>query len=205
MRKYHLFHDDIPEDIEISGDIAIDTEALGLNLRRDRLCLVQMADSQGNEFLVKYNSSDFNSPNLVKLLSDESRTKIFHYARFDVAILMYSLKMEKIPNIFCTKIASKLTRTYTEFHGLKTICRELLSAELDKESQSSNWSAKTLTEKQIQYALNDVRHLHKLRDTFTHLLQDRGRNELAKECFDFIHTVCKMDIAGFDISSILNH
>lgn len=205
MLKYHLFHEDIPQDIEISGDIAIDTEALGLNLKRDRLCLVQMADSKGNEFLVKYNSNEFKSPNLVKLLSDESRTKIFHYARFDVAILMYSLKMEKIPNIFCTKIASKLTRTYTDFHGLKTICRELLSVELDKESQSSNWSANTLTEKQIQYALNDVRHLHKLRDAFTHLLKDRSRNELAKECFDFIHTVCKMDIAGFDISSVLNH
>jgi ribonuclease D len=202
---HKLFLEDIPAELEVIGDIAIDTEALGLKLKRDRMCLVQIADSAGNVFLVKYSSSTFNSPNLKKLIEDKTRTKIFHYARFDVAILMYSLKIESIYPIFCTKIASKLTRTYTEYHGLKTICRELLGVELDKESQSSNWSAPHLTEKQIKYAINDVIYLHKLREALSQTLEERGRTEIAQNCFNFISTISKMEIADFDPISILNH
>ena len=202
---HKLFFDDIPENLQVVGDIAIDTEALGLNLKRDRLCLIQISDSAGNIFLIKYNSNTFNSPNLVKLLTDENRVKIFHYGRFDVAILMYSLNISRISPIFCTKIASKLTRTYTDSHGLKTICRELLSVELDKETQASDWSSPTLTDKQIKYAINDVLHLHKLRDVLTHKLKSRGRYDEAKAYFDFLHFVCKMDIEGFDGSDLYNH
>jgi ribonuclease D len=203
---HKVFLEDIPENLTVVGDIAIDTETLGLKIKRDRLCLVQIADSAGNIFLVKYNNgTKYNSPNLKKLIEDKARTKIFHYGRFDIAILMYSLKIERIEPVFCTKIASKLTRTYTDSHGLKTICRELLGVELDKESQSSNWSALELTEKQIKYAINDVIHLHKLRDILTKTLKERGREELAKGCFEFLHYSCKMEIDDFDPIVVLTH
>lgn len=202
---HKLFLEDIPADLTVVGDIAIDTETLGLNLKRDRLCLVQIADSAGNVFLVKYNSKNYNSPNLVKLITDETRVKIFHYGRFDIAVLMNALGIAHISPVFCTKIASKLVRTYTDFHGLKTICRELLGAELDKESQSSNWAAETLTEKQIKYAINDVLFLHRLRDSLTQMLKNVQREEIAEGCFKFLHTICKMEIAGFDPSNVINH
>jgi ribonuclease D len=203
---HNLFLEDIPSDLKVVGDIAIDTETLGLKLKRDRLCLVQIADSVGNVFLVKYGkNTTFNSPNLKKLIEDPLRMKIFHYARFDVAVLMYSLKIAKIENIFCTKIASKLTRTYTDSHGLKSICRELLGVELDKESQSSNWGAEELTERQLKYAMNDVIHLHKLRNILISLLKEREREDLAKGAFEFLHYSCKMEIEDFDPILILTH
>lgn len=202
---HKLFLGDIPPDLEVIGDIAIDTETLGLNIKRDRLCLVQVADSAGNTFLVKYDAPIYDSPNLVKLISDHTRVKIFHYARFDVSVLMHSFGIPKISPIFCTKIASKLTRTYTDYHGLKTICKEILGVEIDKESQSSNWASRTLTEKQIKYAVNDVLFLHKLRNSLTQSLIDLKRNDLAFGCFSFMHFVCQMDLQGFDVSSILSH
>ena len=202
---HNLFLEDIPADLNVVGDIAIDTETLGLNIKRDRLCLVQVADSAGNTFIVKYNSNKCNSPNLVKLIEDKTRTKIFHYGRFDIAVLMNALGIKLITPVFCTKIASKLTRTYTDYHGLKTICRELLGVELDKESQSSNWAAESLTEKQIKYAINDVLYLHRLRDILQKSLKELKREEIAKECFEFLNTICKMELAGFDPTITLNH
>lgn len=202
---HKLFLEDIPADLEMVGDIAIDTETLGLKIKRDRLCLIQIADSAGNIFLIKYGSSQYNSPNLVKILTDKTRVKIFHYGRFDVAVLMNAFGISEISPLFCTKIASKLTRTYTDFHGLKTICRELLGVELDKESQTSNWAAETLTEKQIKYAINDVLFLHRLRDNLQTSLETLKREELAEECFGFLNAICKMDLLGFDPATIINH
>lgn len=202
---HKVFQGDLPSNIEVVGDIAIDTETLGLNIKRDKLCLVQIADSKGNIFLIKYDTKTYNSPNLVKLLTDTTRVKIFHYARFDVPVLMNALGVAKIYPIFCTKIASKLTRTYTDSHGLKTICRELLSTELDKESQCSNWSAPVLTEKQIKYAINDVLFLHKLRDVLTKMLKDFEREELANGYFDFMHTIAKSELSSFDSNLIISH
>jgi len=204
-RSYQLFENDIPSEVQIVGDIAIDTEALGLNLKRDRLCLVQICDSAGSIFLIKYNTITFDSPNLVKLLQDENRVKIFHYGRFDISILMHSFNINFIAPIFCTKIASKLTRTYTDSHGLKTICRELLGEELNKESQSSDWSSIELTNKQIQYAINDVIYLHKLRDIFIQKLKNRNRLENAVEYFKFLNIICKMDLEGFNGSNLFDH
>ena len=202
---HKVFHGDLPSDLEVVGDIAIDTETLGLNIKRDKLCLVQIADSKGNIFLVKYDTKTYDSPNLVKLLTDTTRVKIFHYARFDVPVLMNALGISKIYPIFCTKIASKLARTYTDSHGLKTICRELLSAELDKESQCSNWSAPILTEKQIKYAMNDVLFLHRLRDVLTKMLKDFKREELANGYFEFMHTIAISELSSFDASLIISH
>ena len=202
---HKVFHGDLPSDVEVVGDIAIDTETLGLNIKRDKLCLVQIADSRGNIFLIKYDTKTYDSPNLVKLLTDTARVKIFHYARFDVPVLMNALGIVKIYPIFCTKIASKLTRTYTDSHGLKTICRELLSAELDKESQCSNWSAPILTEKQIKYAINDVLFLHRLRDVLTRMLKDFKREEIAHGYFEFMHTIATSELSSFDPSLIISH
>jgi ribonuclease D len=202
---HKIFLNDLPDNLELTGDIAIDTETLGLNIKRDRLCLVQIADTKGQVVLVKYDGTSYNSPNLIKLLSDKSRTKIFHFARFDVAVLMNALGLKEISPIFCTKIASRLTRTYTDYHGLKTICRELLGVDLDKESQSSNWAAEFLTEKQIKYAISDVIHLHKLKENLEQSLRSLKREDLADACHKFMNTVCKMDILGFEFDKILNH
>lgn len=202
---HKLFYEDIPSDLEVIGDIAIDTETLGLNIKRDKLCLIQIADSKGNIFLIKYDGVNYNSPNLVKLIQDPARVKIFHYARFDVPVLMNALGIDKITPIFCTKIASKLTRTYTDSHGLKTICRELLGIELDKESQCSNWLAPTLTDRQIKYAINDVLHLHKLMDILIKRLKDANRAELAKGYFEFMHTIALSELSMFDPVNIISH
>jgi ribonuclease D len=202
---YKLFTGDIPSDLQLTGDIAIDTETLGLNLKRDRLCLVQIADSVGQIILVKFTENIYNAPNLVALISDPSRTKIFHYGRFDITALMYYLQIPKIAPVFCTKISSKLTRTYTDFHGLKTICKELLLVELDKEMGTSNWAAPVLSEKQIKYAINDVLYLHRLRDILTSNLKSLNREDIAKGCFEFLHTIANLEISGFDTSSLLSH
>ena len=208
--KINLHINDLPESLVLKGDLAIDTEAMGLNLMRDRLCLVQICDESGAIHLVQFNKTangnfDFSAPNLKKYLLDSKVAKIFHYARFDLAILMHYLKIDKIPNIFCTKIASKLSRTYTEYHGLKTIANELLGVELKKEQQSSNWSDENLSFEQKKYAANDVVHLHKLREKLLMMLEENGRRNMAFEYFSALHTICKADILGFNGSDILNH
>lgn len=210
MNKIQLHYNDLPNNVEMVGDIAIDTEAMGLIISRDRLCLVQIADEEGNIHLVQFKRDglgglDYSAPNLVKLLCESNRQKIFHYGRFDIAILMYYLKIERIPNIFCTKIASKFARTYTENHGLRTLVNEILSIDLRKEQQSSNWGAEELTNDQKKYASNDVIHLHKIRAKLVEMLQESGRLELAMNYSNFLHNICKADLLGYLGENLFMH
>lgn len=199
-----LFQNDIPDNIEVKGSIAIDTETMGLIHRRDRLCAVQIADEEGNTFVIKIDKNIKNAPNLKKLLENESILKIFHFARFDVAVLSYYLNI-KVRNIFCTKIASKLVRTYTDSHGLKELCRELLSVQISKVQQSSDWGAENLSKDQLTYCTNDVIYLHRLREILLSMLIRENRLELAKSCFDFIPTRAQLDLGGWDACDIFSH
>ncbi|MFT4967987.1 MAG: ribonuclease D [Candidatus Deianiraeaceae bacterium] len=205
MKLHNICHNDLPSNIQFSGSVAIDTEALGLNITRDRICLVQLSDESQNVYFVKFDGKDYSAPNLRKLLEDQSIVKIFHYARFDVASLSHYLNIPTITPIFCTKIASKLVRTYTDAHGLKSLCKELLNVDLEKESQTSYWAAEHLTDKQKRYAANDVLHLHQIKEILEERLQLHGRMDIARSFFDIINVVCKCDTIGFDPASILNH
>lgn len=206
--KLHI--NDLPNFVNLIGDLAIDTEAMGLNIKRDRLCLVQICDEKGSIHLIKFSKDvngnlDYSAPNLKKLLLDEKRQKIFHYARFDVAIICHYLKIEEIKNIFCTKIASKLARTYTDHHGLRTIVGEICKVDLKKEQQSSNWGASELTLDQKKYAANDVIYLHKIREELIYMLTDSSRLDIAQKYFSFLKTVCKMDVDGFNGALLFEH
>jgi len=199
-RNYKMFYGDLPEDYHsfLKGSVAIDTEAMGLNIKRDRLCLVQMCDENGNIAIVKYNlGAGYSSPNLCKLLADESVVKIFHFARFDVAILRQYLGLEDAANIYCTKIASKLARTYTDRHGLKTLVREICSITMDKEQQTSNWGSDNLSPEQIEYAISDVIYLHKIMAELTKMLQNSNRYHLALDCFKAMKLVTTLDLCDF--------
>ncbi len=202
--KINLYKNDLPDDLIIKGDIAIDTEAMGLSLKRDRLCCVQIADAQGNIYIVQIEKGLTKAPNLSKLLEAEDTIKIFHFARFDVAILCQYLNIQ-VKNIFCTKIASKLVRTYTDSHGLKDLCRELLSLQLSKQQQSSDWGADSFTKEQQIYGASDVLHLHKIRDKLLEMLIREERLELANACFSFIPTRTKLDLAGWESVDIFAH
>jgi len=208
--KINLHFDDLPNSVILHGDIAIDTETMGLSILRDRLCLMQICDEEGNVHLVQFKKNEdgkinYHAPNLKKYLLDIKVQKIFHYGRFDIAVLMHYLNIEKIPNVFCTKIASKLCRTYSDFHGLKTITQELLAVELKKEQQSSNWGAKELSNDQKKYATNDVLYLHKLRNKFITMLMENNRMYLAHNYFEFLHYICAADLVGFQGESIFSH
>lgn len=204
MTKPHYHKFDLPNNVELIGDLAIDTEAMGLNNHRDRLCVVQLSDTTGATHVVHYPEAKYNSPNLMKFVNDPARQKIFHFARFDVAIMQHYLKAE-FSNIFCTKIASRLTRTYSDQHGLKDICNELLGVKLNKQQQSSDWGAAELTAAQVEYAAGDVLYLHELRDKFRILLERERREELAKQCFDFLPSRCKLDLMGWADFDIFQH
>ena len=206
-KQYQLFEGDLPNDLANLGkSIAIDTEAMGLNILRDRLCLVQMCDENGTIVLVKFNlDKPYNAPNLTRLMMDEGVEKIFHFARFDVAIIKYYLNIKYIPNVFCTKISSKLARTYTDRHGLKTLVREFTDIVLDKEQQTSNWGSSVLTKEQIDYAICDVIYLHKIKDGLVKILGASGRLEIAYKCFASLDLVCDLDIGSFGGSDIFNH
>ncbi len=202
----YLYEDDLPDSVTFAGDsIAIDTETKGLNIyKRDRLCVVQLSDGRGDAHLVQFPDANFSyAKNLRKVLSDNSVEKIFHFARFDVAAIKIFLDVD-ISNIFCTKIASKLARTYTDRHGLKEICRELLGVEISKQQQCSDWSS-SLDKKQIEYAANDVLFLHGLKDILKERLEDEGRMHLAQKCFEFLPTRVELDIRGWDESDIFHH
>jgi ribonuclease D len=201
----YLHKGDLPEDLIFEGSIAIDTEAMGLNPFRDRLCLVQIGTRQGEVHLVQLDNY-YEAPNLKRVLSDPSLQKIFHYARFDVAILYQYLNVWCTPT-YCTKIASKLARTYTDKHGLKDLCRELLGIEISKHQQSSDWGAETLTEAQMHYAANDVLHLHAVQDILNQMLLRENRMHLAEDCFSFIKLRCDLDLRGWtDVErDIFNH
>lgn len=198
-----LYYNDLPAHFKMSKDLAVDTETMGLKHTRDRLCLVQIADGHGKVAMVKFDS-DYSAPNLKKLLTNPEQCVIFHYARFDVATLKYYLDID-IPNIFCTKIASKLVRTYTESHGLRELCRELLGITISKQQQSSDWGNKELSKEQIDYALRDVLHLHSLRDILTDMLKREGRYEIAQKLFKFIDTRAELDLMGWADIDIFAH
>jgi ribonuclease D len=199
-----LFKNDLPDNFVIEGDIAIDTEAMGLSYKRDRLCAVQIADIKDNAYIIQIERGQKSASNLKKLLENKEVVKIFHYARFDVAMLYQYLNI-KVENIFCTKIASKLARTYTDSHGLKELCRELLSIQLSKQQQSSDWGAETLTKEQQIYSANDVIYLHKIKDKLSEMLIREDRLELAKNCFSFIHNRVQLDLAGWESIDIFSH
>ena len=190
-----LHRGDLPPGRFVSGAVAIDTETLGLNPYRDRLCLVQLSSGDGHADLVQL-SGNYDAPELIRLLADESILKIFHYGRFDMAVLKHFLGVMPRP-VYCTKIASKLARTYTDRHGLKDLCRELLGIELSKQQQSSDWGAPDLTPEQLNYAASDVLHLHALREKLDAMLRREGREGLARACFEFLPTRAELDLRGW--------
>ncbi len=195
---------DIPAGVDFGDSVAVDTETQGLNLQRDRLCVVQLSAGDGVCHLVQMPADDFSAPNLKALMTDPAVTKIFHFARFDVAIMKRWLGVTISP-VFCTKIASKLVRTYTDRHGLKDVTRELIGIELSKAQQSSDWASQELSEAQQAYAASDVLNLHAIRDQLQIMLEREGRAELAQACFDFLPTRADLDLAGWSESDIFAH
>ena len=191
---YH--QNDLPETVILKGDLAVDTETMGLNPLRDRLCVVQIADAEGDVHLVHFTQGTFEAPRLKAVLSDPERTKIFQSARIDVATMLYQLAIIAAP-FFCTKIASKLVRTYTDRHGLKALCHELLGLEMKKEQQSSDWGHTSLTKDQQNYAAGDVLHLHRLRAILQGRLQREDRLAMAQRCFEFLPTRVQLDLMGW--------
>ena len=203
--KIILHQNDLPADIELGKCVAVDTETLGLNVHRDALCLVQLSAGDGTCHLVKFDlKKPYKAKNLAALLEDKAILKIFHYARFDVATLNHYLNVN-VANIYCTKIASKLSRTYTDKHGLKDLCGSMLDIEISKEVRTSNWSADVLTEAQQAYAATDVLYLHELKDQLDSLLKSTGRLAIAQHCFDFIPTLVSLDLMGWDGPQIFAH
>ncbi len=198
-----LFKGDLPDGVRFTKSVAIDTETMGLNLLRDRLCLVQLADENKNVYLVQI-IKGIDCPNLKKVLTDKKILKIFHFARFDVAKIMHDLGIVVAP-VWCTKIASKLCRTSTPSHSLKSLCVDLLDVNLKKEQQSSDWGAETLSPAQQEYAANDVLYLHQLCDVLTPLLIRENRYELAQSCFAFLPTRARLDLLSFSEPDIFHH
>ena len=202
--KIKLHQNDLPDGLNLGPVVAIDTETLGLNPFRDRLCLAQLSSGDGVCHAVQFAAGNYAAPNLKKMLADPNVTKLFHFARFDIGMFRRYLNVECKP-VYCTKIASKLVRTYTDKHGLKDLVRELLGVELSKEQQSSDWGAKVLTEKQLSYAANDVAHLHQLKTVLDAMLAREGRTHLAQASFDFLPARAELDLAGWDDVDIFAH
>jgi ribonuclease D len=201
----HFHEEDLPAGVLAPGPIAIDTETMGRITPRDRLCVVQISDGGGDEHLVRFaNGSAYDAPNLKAVLADPARLKIYHFARFDLAAIEHYLGVTAAP-VFCTKIASKLTRTYTDRHGLKNLVNELLGEDISKQQQSSDWGASELSEAQRDYAASDVRFLHRLQAIFVERLEREGRLELAQACFDFLPARARLDIAGWADKDIFSH
>ncbi|MEP3046796.1 MAG: ribonuclease D [Roseibium sp.] len=200
------YHGDLPElsSYQDAKAVAVDSETLGLNPHRDRLCVVQLSPGDGSADVVQIARGQTSAPNLEALMTDPSKPKIFHYARFDVAILKHYLGISVAP-IWCTKIASKLVRTYTDRHGLKDITRDLLKVELSKQQQSSDWAAEKLTNAQLTYAASDVLHLHALKDKLEFMLEREERGHIAKACFEFLPTRTELDLKGWDETDIFAH
>ena len=198
-----LHEGDLPGDVFAPGEaIAVDTETMGLNPLRDRLCLVQLADGRGDEHLVRFAAGQYDAPVLKAVLSDPAREKLYHFARFDVAVLKAYLGVVAAP-LFCTKIASRLTRTYTDRHGLKDLIKETLGIDISKQQQSSDWGATVLSEAQKEYAASDVRYLHRVRAILDERLAREGRSELARACFDFLPARAELDQHGWPEVNII--
>jgi len=201
----YLHEEDLPEGVLAPGPVAIDTETMGLITPRDRLCLVQISDGGGDEHLVRFGpGSRFDAPNLKAVLADPARVKLYHFARFDLAAIEHYLGVVAAP-VFCTKIASKLTRTYTDRHGLKDLVRELLGKELSKQQQSSDWGAPELTEAQREYAASDVRYLHAMHTILIERLAREHRTEAAQAAFDYLPHRARLDLAGWADKDIFSH
>ena len=199
----HLYKNDLDDGIVFAGDVAIDTEAMGLDPARDRLCLIQIFDGKNDCHIVQLENSNTDSPNLIKLLNDEKIQKIFHYARFDMAALKHALKID-VKNVYCTKIASKIARTYTNNHGLKDLCKELLSIEISKKQQSSDWGNSNLSKEQIAYAANDVIYLHQIKNKLDKMLVREDRELLVDACLSFLPTRVDLDLRGWE-NDIFSH
>ncbi len=200
----HLHADDLPDGLELGPVVAIDCEAMGLNPHRDRLCVVQLSAGDGNAHLVQVARQVRPAPNLVRLLGDPQVLKLFHFGRFDIALLRHSFGVTTAP-VYCTKIASKLVRTYTDRHGLKYLLSELLDVDISKQQQSSDWGASRLSAAQQEYAASDVLHLHRLRAALDAMLAREGRTELAQRCFDFLPTRAELDLKGWPDTDIFSH
>ncbi len=199
----HLHEGDLPGDVFAPGPIAVDTETMGLNPLRDRLCLVQLSDGHGDEHLVRF-SGGYDAPILRKILADPARLKLYHFARFDLAVIKQYLQVTAAP-VYCTKTASRLIRTYTDRHGLKDLIRELLGAEISKAQQSSDWGAVSLSDAQKDYAASDVRYLHRMMPILDERLAREGRTGLAQACFDFLPHRADLDLAGWPEIDIFAH
>jgi len=202
--KIRLHKGDLPDGLNLGPVVAIDTETLGLVPARDRLCLVQLSAGDGSAHLVQFRREQYGAPNLKRLLADNSVLKLYHFARFDLAIMRKYLGVLAGP-VYCTRTASKLARTYTDKHGLKDLVKELLDIDLSKQQQSSDWGAENLTEQQLAYAANDVAFLHRLKDSLDQMLLREGRMELAQACFAFLPARAELDLAGWGDGDIFAH
>ncbi len=200
----HLYKNDLPDGLDLGPVVAIDCETMGLNPHRDRLCVVQLSGGDGNAHMVQVEIGQKNAPNLAALLENPDVLKLFHFGRFDIAAMYNAFGALAAP-VYCTKIASKLVRTYTDRHGLKYLLQEMLGVDVSKQQQSSDWGAATLTEAQLSYAASDVLYLHKLRDALDVMLKREGRMALAQSCFDFLPTRAQLDLAGWPETDIFAH
>lgn len=200
----HLYPSDLPDGLDLGPVVAIDCETMGLNPHRDRLCLVQLSGGDGNAHLVQIEKGQTRAPNLCAMLENPDVLKLFHFGRFDIAALYYTFGALAAP-VYCTKIASRLIRTYTDRHGLKNLTQELLGLDISKHQQMSDWGAETLSEAQMDYAASDVLHLHELRAALDKRLEREGRSDLAAACFDFLPTRARLDLAGWPEIDIFSH
>lgn len=200
----HLHREDLPEELDFGPVVAVDTETMGLNPLRDRLCVVQLSAGDGDAHLVQITRGQAGAPNLARLLGDRGVLKLFHFARFDIAALRNALDVDTAP-VYCTKIASKLVRTYTDRHGLKYLLAEMLDVDISKQQQSSDWGAKELSKAQLAYAASDVLYLHRLKEALDTRLEREGRSALAQACFDFLPTRAMLDLAGWPEYDIFAH
>lgn len=199
-----LHHGDLPDNLSFGASVAVDTESMGLHWQRDRLCLVQLSSGDGNAHLVKFAPNAYNAPNLKKLLTDPAVTKLFHFARADLATIKHHLGIMVAP-VYCTKIASVLVRTFSDRHGLKDLTRDLLGIDLSKEQQTSDWGSASLSQDQMTYAATDVLHLHKLKAKLDDMLARESRTHLAKAVMDFLPTRCELDLAGWSDVDVFAH
>jgi len=200
----HLYQNDLPDGLDLGPVVAIDCETMGLNPHRDRLCLIQMSGGDGNCHLVQVAQGQTEAPNLVAMLENPEVLKLFHFGRFDIAVLQNAFGAVTAP-VYCTKIASKLVRTFTDRHGLKILLQDMLGIDISKHQQQSDWGAETLTAAQLDYAASDVLHLHKLRAAFDLLLAREGRTEMAQACFDFLPMRAQLDLKGWPEQDIFSH
>lgn len=200
----YLHEGDLPDGLDLGPEVAVDSETMGLRFRRDPLCVVQLSAGNGDAHVVRLNRPEYDCPNLKRLMADPAVLKIFHFGRFDIAMVELHLGVETRP-VYCTKIASKLARTYTDRHGLKDVAREMAGIDLSKAQQSSDWGAGELSQAQLDYAASDVLHLHVIKDRLNEMLVREGRMELAQACFDFLPVRARLDLAGWDEMDIFAH